>query len=427
MDSFAQLYERWVQLRDWSLGPSLRCADSNSDEISGLTHLLIEKCSWNICELSIPEVIDVASPWEAAFVMAAYQNNAINDSCNYIFRGQKRSEWGLTSSIDRLVSDQDAHSRALIECIIFCTMMHNLHTDYVSLSGVQEWNFELILPFSSYMPVAQHYGIPTPLLDFTVDPAVAVYFASRDDQYIHGQTASVKAYKFPFDNSNNELLNLKFVPPFIERPYLQKGIFIESNVQGDISTLVQPDFEIRFPVTADNYKFRVVRESEIELLPMPEEITVLKAYAKAGVSDFIMENQGKSLSPELIHAFAKEYCKKEEHILRSLYKKQIKDPVSLTRRYVDEFEDMMYWLCYFPDNDGLRVNFQGIETVVKSNPEIILMVVAHYRRIISISGQEEEEFSNQKVFIIKIIEIFSGYLKKYGYSSDDQVNLDKWF
>lgn len=432
MDDFRDAkakYESWCKTRNWEFGPTIsHKQDCYEDFCKATRHIHDLGLNRGGEVLDSGRVIKVLSPWHAAVHLFLLQDYAIkSNSCHFIFRGQKRSSWGLTTAIDRLKEDKSAHFRAFSESIIFSTLMKNLHTDFISLTGNRRWNFELVLPLMAFFPVAQHHGIPTPFLDFTADPSVAVFFASRDN-VDREETASVYCYRFPFKDANaNDVINMRFVPPFIERPYLQKGIFIETIYQGDLMSKISPDIEIRFPVRQYNDLFKVFRNDTIDILPQEdEEIRILKAYAKAGVSELIFEFQGKQASINLIQEFANNYARSNERILKSLFKNHVTDSFKLAGHYIELFEDMLYWFCYHPCENGLNINIETLEIVTRSNPEIVNMVIAFYRWRVETPNFEAQLSKEQRQFIIILTKQLVLAMQKAGFDPDKQIEIEKW-
>lgn len=86
-------------------------------------------------------------------------SNAINSAS--IFRGQSNAEWQLQPSVFR--NEEGIHEAAL--------MREFERQNPIEFSGLT--NIQKIIKM-------QHYGLPTRLLDFSLNPLVALYFACSD-------------------------------------------------------------------------------------------------------------------------------------------------------------------------------------------------------------------------------------------------------
>ena len=89
---------------------------------------------------------------------------------HYAFRGQANAEWGLQSTLERVIgqkwSAQNARKFEAHSLEVFRSKYH-------IYSGLEH------IPKSklSWLSVMQHYGVPTRLIDFTTSPYIALYFA----------------------------------------------------------------------------------------------------------------------------------------------------------------------------------------------------------------------------------------------------------
>ncbi|MCC6427671.1 MAG: FRG domain-containing protein [Phycisphaerales bacterium] len=107
--------------------------------------------------------------------------HALGDPSNRsVCRGHARAKWQLQPSIDRDVVPSTLYSQRLDEerCLI-----EKFRRRAENLLGEVEWQFvsqagpsNLVLP----MTVMQHYGAPTRLLDWSMSPFVAAFFAVID-------------------------------------------------------------------------------------------------------------------------------------------------------------------------------------------------------------------------------------------------------
>ncbi|MGC8121547.1 FRG domain-containing protein [Marinobacter sp. VGCF2001] len=88
----------------------------------------------------------------------------------YCFRGQSNSEWKLENTLDRLRKK----SQVLIP--------EDRHLDAFKYAARGRRNGSLNeLSENDWWSLGQHYGLATPLLDFTRSPYVALYFAFSEE------------------------------------------------------------------------------------------------------------------------------------------------------------------------------------------------------------------------------------------------------
>lgn len=415
-------YLEWVSMRDWSLGPAIRvrpdhhAAFREADRALAQTLGPLRRAESDVTG----RTLYANSPWHAAFALAHFQHQSIAERSEHlIFRGQKRSSWELSPSIDRLRGEEV--NKAILESTVFCHLMTKLGIDLMVISPVQGASFNLRLPPDAHMPVAQHYQINTPLLDFTTDPAVATYFASRDNEDAAGEFASIYVYRLPLP-SGGSALNLRLPPPFIERPYLQKGIYIESDAPGDLARTMPWTIEVRFPVDADNHHFVVARENVIELLPESQEVGMLKDLASAGVVQFMSRHVGELWTPDAIATFAAAYAGQLESRVQGLFRKIVP-----TREYIDQYvarvEDMLYWLCYCPADDGLRVNKETLGSIVAGNPQVFRMMLGVYRRYVGAPEYRSQLPAGQVAFMERLIDAFASAMTAAGHDHSAAADL----
>ncbi|MDQ9008645.1 FRG domain-containing protein [Acinetobacter gerneri] len=135
------------------------------------------------------------------FIREAAEENL--DSEQLIFRGQCDSDWELLSSIDR-INNEDLHEDDPINFFIKNTIEFRILNDFQNncdacaiqipsdsnslriqqnnsfINGINSNSFEQWFdePHFELAAFAQHYGVPTRLLDWTHHPLTAVYFVT---------------------------------------------------------------------------------------------------------------------------------------------------------------------------------------------------------------------------------------------------------
>lgn len=88
---------------------------------------------------------------------------------NFLFRGQKSENWGIVSSFDRRARTPQSVSGKLLEQQRFYEYL----MQFIGIGHTGANDFETAAR-------AQHYGIPTRLIDWTQSPYVAAFFAFFD-------------------------------------------------------------------------------------------------------------------------------------------------------------------------------------------------------------------------------------------------------
>jgi FRG domain len=89
----------------------------------------------------------------------------------YLFRGVANADWKLVSSFDRRFPDVENHARV--------TVSRELRDEFRKAVG-DSVEPDVVSDEVRLLALGQHFGLPTRLLDWTISPFVAAYFALSD-------------------------------------------------------------------------------------------------------------------------------------------------------------------------------------------------------------------------------------------------------
>ncbi|MDC7286794.1 FRG domain-containing protein [Blautia schinkii] len=104
-------------------------------------------------------------------------NAILHDRLGWVFRGQSNSEWGLQTSLERKVNENNSGYVNFRE-------IPKIENKIIDKFKRRAFNYISNLPDSDdlleWLSLMQHHGAPTRLLDFSYSHSIALYFA------IHG-------------------------------------------------------------------------------------------------------------------------------------------------------------------------------------------------------------------------------------------------
>lgn len=426
---YRELYDEWCVLRDWSYGPIFR-AKSDAGRFWQLSNQLVENIFDNERK-RLGRCVHVKSPWHASFLLAHLQDSLMNEGRGHLlFRGHADASWKLIPSIDRFEKGTQGSTREIVKTFVVNILLANLHIDVTMFwPRGSEHNFTLGLSADAYFPVAQHYGAKTWLLDCTADPSVAVYFATRPIDNRVSQNCNVHMLGLHENSPLNNSFHLKLVPPFFSRPYLQKGVFLESNTRGDLLELCSDSVTVSFPHRIWNSEFKIIRNDEINILPESEDMDEIFKLADLGWIEFLMQYSGQMIAIEKIESFAHDFVKANEDSISNLFKEHIKDPLRYFNRFVEEYEDLMYWICYVvyrEPKEAFGFSDYSLEMIVRHNPEISHFIRKMYLR--SLADESHSQFRSQDTanFMQVMCEQIEKYLKTEGHEPDKNLTFDSY-
>src|SRR5215831_4315540 len=93
---------------------------------------------------------------------------------SYVFRGMSNVVWPLRTSLERLGSPPERVEGPALRAL-------GRYAPIGTVSLKSEWD---------RLAVAQHNGLPTRVLDWTVSPLVAAHFATEEKEYRIGEKAA---------------------------------------------------------------------------------------------------------------------------------------------------------------------------------------------------------------------------------------------
>lgn len=97
-------------------------------------------------------------------------NNTIVDYNNYVFRGHANQEWKLEPTLDRYIRDNKLTDTEELRT-------NHLNSFIYAARGRRQKDASPAWTENDCWCIGQHYGLATPLLDWTESPYVAAYFA----------------------------------------------------------------------------------------------------------------------------------------------------------------------------------------------------------------------------------------------------------
>lgn len=194
------------------------------------------------------------------------QLGKFNDKESHLFRGLDSNSYALCSGIARQKRRKFNFAHQKVNDETNKWSEDNLIDEIKIMEAFES----KALPLAPYVPrskiewmaLAQHYGLPTRLLDWTFNPLVAAYFAVRQMGSTHkdkGRDGSaIWAMPKPPLVSSEDLYNIKgpelFVPP---------NISPNISAQSSVFTIQRPDGE--FPTAGKTFFIALKYEAKIKI------------------------------------------------------------------------------------------------------------------------------------------------------------------
>lgn len=183
----------------------------------------LEGSGWKMLETSSVTADIVCDSWNG-FLDFFHHENALRQNHGYVFRGHASENWKLESTLKRKVNDsgvEGLETKTLERFKKHCLGRRGHNPPKLSES---EW-----------WALGQHFGLDTPLLDWSDSPYVAAFFAFDSE---NTETDNVVVWLLYKDvNLNEGVKNLKsehhieFLTPYLDenaRLINQRGLFVRT-------------------------------------------------------------------------------------------------------------------------------------------------------------------------------------------------------
>lgn len=215
----------------------------------------------------------------------AFVTELTSKKIELFFRGQTDYRWKLSTTFHRSASQVNVSLVDYLDIIIpeVSYYIGSKKNEIINISNPFE--------FAALLSLLQHHGFPTPLLDWTLSPYIAAYFAYRDINENEPQCDYVKICIFDYKewmNAYDQPLDLRRVDQYVsvirphskynERIINQQGIYTVTNVNDieqyilNCETLAKKKFLYTIELSV-YHKLNVMRElnlmgiTEMSLFP----------------------------------------------------------------------------------------------------------------------------------------------------------------
>lgn len=170
----------------------------------------------------------------------------------YYFRGQSNEQWGLTTTLERFESELNNFVKG--------TQEHVLREFKRLIRGKGLLSTMALSSDEEFWALGQHYGLPTPLLDWSESFYIALFFAFAQEIPDDVENAALWAIQMAanevmdlfnegvkhtsagVDGRLDKVLPLKFVDPITDvndRLISQSGIFLQKPSGLDIEEIIE--------------------------------------------------------------------------------------------------------------------------------------------------------------------------------------------
>lgn len=134
---------------------------------------------------SVQELIDIIEKLESNYTYSQLITpnpvfGSMEHTPHFIYRGHSNhNEYKMLPGVLREKTDKNGTTT------VYSQLEYNILSDFISEACRYIKNVP-IEDISSWLEIAQHFGVPTRLMDFTQNPLVALYFACVDTKNVDG-------------------------------------------------------------------------------------------------------------------------------------------------------------------------------------------------------------------------------------------------
>jgi len=178
------------------------------------------------------------------------KNQEISRGRTIIYRGQPEAKYKLFNSLQRIWNDKQ---------------LYNHYTDYSSfisnlIAQCKKWNSGLIPKYLknfgsenneiAFLSIMQHYGLPTPLLDFTLNIYKSLFFAVRNLDYSPPNSEIDNYFSIYFISKEDSALNfIEIIETLIRQQKAKSEVKLPVNIKSimkyDIKLIENTDLEYK--------------------------------------------------------------------------------------------------------------------------------------------------------------------------------------
>ena len=176
--------------------------------------------------------------------------SVLSNSEHQIFRGQRQDNWQLTSTFSRLADDLD------LDIEQHYLLRSKLFEEFKYAARGRRGPSPAELDDKGWWALGQHHGLATPLLDWTVSPFVAAYFAFMEEDgpeqteyrsvFVLNKTKVQETVENFFTEETRHRLNL--------RAKIEAGEDVGDLAPFFASRPVEKDLEIFRPLSDENHR-----------------------------------------------------------------------------------------------------------------------------------------------------------------------------